>query len=56
MRLKALRMLAGFKTQEDLAKKLNVSRATISNWENGLSKPPTKFLKKMAELLNCTFD
>ena len=32
-KLKEARMRAGF-TQENIAEKLNVSRQTISNWEN----------------------
>lgn len=36
-RLKKHRLAKEF-TQEDVAKKLNVSRATISSWETGVSQ------------------
>lgn len=35
-KLKDARMKSGF-TQETVAEKINVSRQTISNWENGVS-------------------
>ncbi len=36
-RLRKARQEAGL-TQEDLAKRLDVSRQTISSWENGISQ------------------
>lgn len=36
--LAAARVNAGL-TQEDMAKKMNVSKQTIVNWEKGLSEP-----------------
>lgn len=36
-------------TQEMLAIKLNVTRQTISKWENGLSIPDASSLEKLAE-------
>ena len=40
-------------TQDDLAKKLNVSRTTVTMWENGKSNPNIHMLKKIAESLDC---
>ena len=39
-------------TQEALATKLNVTRQTISKWENGQSVPDAESLTKIAEILN----
>ena len=37
-------------SQEDLAKRLDVKRTTISNYEMGISMPPYKTLRKIANL------
>lgn len=37
-------------TQESLAEKLNVSRQTVSNWENGKSKPDYYNLKMLDQI------
>lgn len=39
-------------TQEALASKLNVTRQTISKWENGQSVPDAESLTQIAELLD----
>lgn len=36
--------------QVDIAKKLDVDQATVSNWERGVCKPPRKYHKKLATL------
>ena len=38
-------------SQEELAKRIGVSRQTISNWENGRSEPDLETLGRIAELL-----
>lgn len=38
-------------TQEALASKLNVTRQTISKWENGQSVPDAESLTQIAEIL-----
>lgn len=43
-------------TQSALAKKLNVSRTTVTMWEKEKSVPNATMLKKIAQVLNCTVD
>ena len=43
-------------TQMELARKLNVKQNTISNWENGKSKPDIITTTKLAEVLGVTTD
>ncbi|MDT7989168.1 helix-turn-helix domain-containing protein, partial [Clostridium perfringens] len=43
-------------TQAELAKKLNISRATLSYYENAKTEPPIYTLIKMSEVLNCSID
>lgn len=40
-------------TQEELAEKLEVKQNTISNWENGVSKPDVDMCVKIAKVLKC---
>jgi len=39
-------------TQEELAKRLNVSRQAVSKWEAGLSRPSDENLKRLSKLFN----
>lgn len=48
--IREARKLAGI-TQEDLANKLNVNRATISKYESGAIEPSISQLKKIAKIL-----
>lgn len=48
--LKMIRKANGF-TQEELAKKINVVRQTVSKWEKGLSVPDADTLLLIAEVL-----
>ena len=43
-------------TQEDLAKKFNVTTQAISKWENDLSAPDISILKELANTLGVTID
>lgn len=43
-------------TQEDLANKLNVSRQTISKWENDTSLPDVYNLQELSKILNVSVD
>lgn len=49
--IKNLRIKNGL-SQEDLAKKLNVVRQTISKWEKGQSLPDAESLKTLAEVFS----
>ena len=54
-RIKALRKTRGL-TQEQLAEKLGVQRATISNYEIGRRSPHLKELEKIASILGVSLD
>ena len=43
--------------QQDLAKKLQVNKQTISNWEHGYTQPPLRQLKNISSFLGyCYFE
>lgn len=50
-----LRKEKGF-TQDDVADHLNVSRQTISNWENGSAAPSIQKAKELAALYQISLD
>ncbi|GKQ42430.1 hypothetical protein RD055328_03530 [Companilactobacillus sp. RD055328] len=54
-KFKELRMQQNL-TQEEVAKKLNVSRATISNWETGRAYPDLNLLLDLSHLFNVSVD
>ena len=54
-KLKEARLSAGLK-QEELAKRLGVSRQTISNWENGRSLPDVGSAVKMSNVYQISLD
>lgn len=43
-----------FLTQEELAEKVGVTRATVSQWEKGKYSPRARFLTPLAEALGLT--
>lgn len=43
-------------TQEDLAEKLNVSRQTISKWENGVTFPDIDNILQLCKVFNISSD
>lgn len=43
-------------TQAQAAKLIGVTDATISQWENGETRPKTSRLAKVAEIYGCTID
>lgn len=55
MRLEELRKEAGY-SQELIARRLEVSHVTVSNWERGLTEPKLSDLKKIAKLFNVSLD
>jgi len=54
-RLKQARKSAGL-TQDSLAKKVNTTKGTISNYENGHSTPSNDMLVQLANALDTTTD
>ncbi|WP_019392738.1 helix-turn-helix domain-containing protein [Priestia filamentosa] len=54
-RLKKERINKGW-SQEELAKKLFVSRQSISKWENGQNYPSIEIIIKISDLFNVTID
>lgn len=55
MSLPALRVNAGM-TQQDVADRLNVSKATVVKWENGVVKPKGLVIYALAKLYNVEVD
>lgn len=53
--LKLFREKAGL-TQDDLAKKLYITRQSISKWENGTAEPSIEVLLKLAEIFDISVD
>ena len=54
-RLKELRIKKNIK-QQDLAKALNVTKQSVSNWENGKRLPNIEILIQLADFYNCSLD
>lgn len=54
-RLKHMRKLRKY-TQEELAKKVNTTKGTISNYENGYSTPSNEMLAILADVLETSTD
>ena len=54
--LQILRKLHGNMTQEKLAERMNVSRQTVSKWENGEAYPELDKLLELSSLFSCTLD
>ena len=51
-KLKSLRELRGW-TQEDLARRLKVTRSTVGNYELGYRTPTFEHLEAIADIFNC---
>ena len=43
-------------SQEVLAKKLQISRQSISKWEQGISYPSILYLVPLTKILDCTLE
>ena len=54
-KIKELREQSGMK-QLDLAKALNISQGTLSNWERGVHDPDSEALLFLAKTFNTTID
>jgi len=55
VRLRSIRVRRGW-NQEDLARKLDVSKGSIGNWEGGKNMPTPPGLSKLADLLGVSID
>ena len=53
--IKELRQAAGL-SQVQLAAKLNVSKQSVSNWENNNIMPSIDMLRRICEVLSCSAD
>ena len=53
--LKNIRIAVGI-TQVELAKKLGVTKQSVSNWENGNMQPSVEMITKISEVLNVKSD
>lgn len=53
--LKKLRLKSGL-SQDDVAKKLAISRQSISKWELGMSLPDITYLVPLTRIFNCEID
>lgn len=53
--LKEARIKAGL-TQDELAKRLNMSKRTYEGWEVAKGRPKYEVLKQIKEILNCSYD
>lgn len=54
-RINELRLAAGL-NQVDLAKRLNIAKQTVSNWENENIQPSIEMLVRLAKLFGVTTD
>lgn len=54
-RIKSLRE-ANKWTQTQLAKKLNITRASVNAWEMGISNPSTEYIVKLAKIFDVSTD
>lgn len=43
-------------SQEELARKLQISRQSISKWEQGISYPSILYLVPLTKILDCTLE
>ena len=53
--LKDLRIDAGM-TSDQLAKKIGVTKSTISFWENGVNEPKTSYIVAFAKVFSVSSD
>lgn len=52
-RLKILRIKAGL-TQQEIAKRLEVSQGAVCWWEKGVNKPLAKYQRELAKMFGVT--
>lgn len=51
-KIRSLRLAAGFDTQEEFARAMEVDQPRIAKWESGRNRPEPASLKKLAKVLN----
>jgi len=54
-RIKALR-LSNNLTQNDIAKKLGITRSSVNAWEMGISVPSTMYIVELAQMFSVSAD
>lgn len=54
-RIKSLRETNKW-TQTQLAKKLNITRASVNAWEMGISNPSTEYIVELAKIFDVSAD
>lgn len=54
-RIQRVREQAGL-TQSELAKKLGITRSSVSAWEQGISVPSTQYIVELANLFSVSTD
>ena len=55
LKIKELRTKSGI-SQGELATKMNVAQATLSNWENDIFEPDVKAFKKLSQIFKVSVD
>lgn len=53
--LRALRESKGL-SMEDVAKAVGVSRIAVLKWEKGMSVPNSRYIQKLAQVLDCPLE
>ena len=53
--IKSMRMASGI-SQQEMANRLNVSKQSVSNWENDNIVPSVNVLRKICKLFSCSAD
>lgn len=56
MTFREIRLKGGYKTQDALAEKVGVKKASVGRWENGQRYPRPDKMVELAGLLNVTTD
>ena len=55
-RLKKARKAAGYRTQSQLAERLDITKDTVENWEQGKAYPTIDGFLRLCDLLGCSSD
>lgn len=55
-RIRSARVDAGIKSQSELARRLGITRAAVSEWENGNSEPSAKQIRNISLLTGVSYE